>query len=92
MRYFPLLLSAGIALFSIPAAAAVSGDTPRDAIVIAYGCPVYEGYPDCHPDSDVGTFTQFVGPRMTIAGAERRPLHRGVTPSPAATARLRLLQ
>jgi hypothetical protein len=53
MRYFPLLLSAGIAVFSIPAAAAVSGDASRDAIVGAYNtCPVYEGYPDCHPDED----------------------------------------
>jgi hypothetical protein len=41
------ILSAGIALSSIPAAAAVSSDTPRDAIVVAYTCPVYEGYPDC---------------------------------------------
>ena len=53
MRYVPLLLSAGIALFSIPAAAAVSGDASRGAIVLAYNtCPVYEGYPDCHPDED----------------------------------------
>ena len=53
MRYFPLLLSAGIALFSIPAAAAVSGDASRGAIVVAYNtCPLLEGYPDCHPDED----------------------------------------
>jgi hypothetical protein len=53
-----LILSAGIALSTIPAAAAVSSDPPRDAFVVAYTCPVYEGYPDCHPDSDVGAFTR----------------------------------
>jgi hypothetical protein len=64
MRYFPLLLSAGIAVFSIPAAAAVSGDAPRDAIVIAYNtCPVYEGYPDCHPDEDSSRATYSGYPR-----------------------------
>jgi hypothetical protein len=57
MRYFPLLLSAGIALFSIPAAAAVSGDASRDTIVAYNTCPVYEGYPDCHPDEDTSRAT-----------------------------------
>jgi hypothetical protein len=57
MRYFPLLLSAGIALFSIPAAAAVSGDASRDTIVAYNTCPVYEGYPDCHPDEDTSQAT-----------------------------------
>ncbi len=52
MRYFALVLFTGTALSSIPAAAAVSGDTPRDAIVVAYTCPIYEGYPDCHPDGE----------------------------------------
>jgi hypothetical protein len=51
MRYFPLLLSASVALFTVPAAASVGGDASRNAIVVAYNsCPVYEGYPDCHPD------------------------------------------
>ena len=85
-----LILSAGIALSTIPAAAAVSSDTPRDAIVVAYTCPVYEGYPDCHPDSDVGAFAQSARPRVTIA--ERRPFRRRLSPSPTATARLRLPQ
>jgi hypothetical protein len=94
MRYFALILSTGIALASIPAAAAVSDDAPRDATVVAYySCPVYEGYPDCHPDSDVGAFAQPPHPRVTIAGSElRRPLHRRLSPSLAATARLRLPQ
>ena len=53
MRYFPLLLSASVALFTVPAAASVGGDASRGAIVLAYNtCPVYEGYPDCHPDED----------------------------------------
>jgi hypothetical protein len=85
-----LILSAGIALSTIPAAAAVSSDPPRDAFVVAYTCPVYEGYPDCHPDSDVGAFTR--SPRVAIAGSERRPFHRRLSPSPTATARLRLPQ
>jgi hypothetical protein len=93
MRYFALVLSTGFALAAIPAAAAVSGDTPRDAIIVAYAaCPAYEGYPDCHPDSDIGAFTQFPRPRVMIAGSERHPLHRKLTPSLAATARLRLPQ
>jgi hypothetical protein len=93
MQYFALILSTGIALASIPAAAAVNGDTPRDAIVAYATCPVYEGYPDCHPDSDVGAFTQSPRPRAMIAGSElRRPFHRRLTPSPMATARLRLPQ
>jgi hypothetical protein len=92
MRKFALVVSACVALSSIPAAAAVSRDTPSDAMVVAYGCPVYEGYPDCHPDTDVGGFTPLLNPRVTIAGPERRPLHRKVSPSPAATARLRLPQ
>jgi hypothetical protein len=55
MRYVALLLSAGIALFAIPAAAAVSGDASRGTIVVAYNtCPLFEGYPDCHPDEDSG--------------------------------------
>jgi hypothetical protein len=52
MRYFPLLLSASVALFTVPAAA-VGGQASPGAIVLAYNtCPVYEGYPDCHPDED----------------------------------------
>jgi hypothetical protein len=90
MRYFALVLFTGIALSSIPAAAAVSGNTPRDAIVVAYTCPVYEGYPDCHPDSDVGAFTQSPRPRGTIAGSERSSLHRSLRPSRVATTRPRL--
>jgi hypothetical protein len=88
MRYFALVLFTGIALSSIPAAAAVGGNTPRDAIVVAYdSCPKYEGYPDCHPDSDVGPFTQSPRPRVTIAGSERRSFHRSLRPSRVATTR-----
>jgi hypothetical protein len=92
MRYFALILSAGIALSTIPVAAAVSCDTPTEAMVVAYGCPLYEGYPDCHPDTDVGGFMPLPSPRVTMGGPERRPLHRKVSPSLAATARLRLPQ
>jgi hypothetical protein len=49
---FVLVLSAGVALSPIPASAAVSGDTSRDAIGVAASCPIMEGYPDCHPDSE----------------------------------------
>jgi hypothetical protein len=55
MRYFPLLLSANIALFTVPAAAAVSADASLGAI--AATCPAMEGYPDCHPDDDSGRTT-----------------------------------
>jgi hypothetical protein len=54
MRYFAFILSTGIALASIPAAAAVRGDASRDAIVVGATCPKMEGYPDCHPDDDSG--------------------------------------
>jgi hypothetical protein len=57
MRYFPILLSAGVALVSIPAAAAVSGNASRDAFVVGASCPKMEGYPDCHPDADAGSAT-----------------------------------
>jgi 7-cyano-7-deazaguanine synthase in queuosine biosynthesis len=56
MRYFALVLSTGITLFSIPAAAAVRGDASRDAIVVGATCPKMEGYPDCRPD-DAGRVT-----------------------------------
>jgi hypothetical protein len=52
MRYIALILFAGVALSSIPASAAVKDDASQHAVVVAYGCPVYEGYPDCHPDAD----------------------------------------
>jgi len=53
MRPFELLLSAGLALSSMPAsAAAVRGDAPENMIVAYAGCPVYEGYPDCRAGSD----------------------------------------
>jgi hypothetical protein len=57
MRHIALLLSTGIALSSIPAAAAVRGDASRDAIVVAATCPTMEGYPDCHPDNGAGWST-----------------------------------
>jgi hypothetical protein len=52
MRYFALIACAGIALFTVPAAAAVSSDATRDAIIVGAACPKMEGYPDCHPDDD----------------------------------------
>jgi hypothetical protein len=49
MRYFALALSAVITLASIPAIAAVTSN-PSQRTILAYdSCPVYEGYPDCHP-------------------------------------------
>jgi hypothetical protein len=53
MRYFALVVSAVISLSSVPASAAVRGDASHHAIAVAYNtCPVYEGYPDCHPNRD----------------------------------------
>jgi hypothetical protein len=73
MRYVPLLLSAGIALFSIPAAAAVSGDASRGAIVLAYNtCPLLEGYPDCRPDEDTSQATTYSGYSRTASRARIR--------------------
>ena len=94
MRSFAPTLATVITLASLPAAAAVSGDTPPIATVIAYNtCPVYEGYPDCHPDADVGAFARPPSPRVRTAGSEfQRPFHRRLAPLPSATARLRLAQ
>jgi hypothetical protein len=85
------ILSAGVALSAIPAAAAVSSDTPRDAIVVAYNsCPVYEGYPDCHPD-DRSASTTRSGRDLTLQSSAA-PRARKVTPSQVATTRPRLPQ
>jgi hypothetical protein len=73
MRYFAIILSTGVALAAIPAAAAVSSDTLRDATVVAYSCPAYEGYPDCHPDSEPA-WTPYSGGLLSAParGAQRR--------------------
>jgi hypothetical protein len=53
MRPIELLLSAGLALSSIPASAGViEGDAPQNTMFAYASCPAYEGYPDCHPDRD----------------------------------------
>jgi hypothetical protein len=52
MRNFALLLSAGAALSSISASAAVNDVASQHAIVVAANCPKMEGYPDCHPDGE----------------------------------------
>jgi hypothetical protein len=75
MRYFALILSAGVALAAIPAAAAVSSDTPRDATVVAYGCPVYEGYPDCHPDSEPAWTRLLSAPARDVRQRRTGALH-----------------
>jgi hypothetical protein len=85
------ILSAGVALSSIPARATVSGDLSQPAITLAYNsCPVYEGYPDCHPD-DASTGTTQFG-RVPALQRSAAPHMRKVTPSRVATARLRLPQ
>jgi hypothetical protein len=97
MRYFALVLFTGTALSSIPAAAAVSGDTPRDAIVVAYTCPIYEGYPDCHPDGEPA-WTLYPGrPSAPARDAHQRSsgaMHvaHDVRPSRAGTSRSQLLK
>jgi hypothetical protein len=53
MRLIALILPCGIALASIPASASAASNTFRATSVSASTCPVYEGYPDCHPDADV---------------------------------------
>ena len=65
MRYFPLLLSANIALFTVPAGAAVSADASLGAIAAA--CPAMEGYPDCHPDGSSSVPTRPVHARRARA-------------------------
>jgi hypothetical protein len=76
MRYFALILSAGVALAAHPAAAAVSTDTPRDAIAVANGCPVYEGYPDCHPDSEPA-WTPYTGRLLSAPTRDARQRRTG---------------
>jgi hypothetical protein len=80
------ILSAGVALCAIPAAAAVSSD----AVVVAYTCPVYEGYPDCHPD-DPSTGTARFG-RVPTLQSSAAPRARRVIPLRMATSRQRLPQ
>jgi hypothetical protein len=58
MRYLALVLSTGVALASIPAAAAVKDDVSQHAIVVAANCPAMEGYPDCHPDGEAAWATR----------------------------------
>jgi hypothetical protein len=47
-RLISLILSSGIALTSIPACASAASNTLRPTSVST--CPIYEGYPDCHPE------------------------------------------
>jgi hypothetical protein len=49
---FALILSAGLAVVSVPAGAAVKVDASQHAIAVAASCPKMEGYPDCHPDAE----------------------------------------
>jgi hypothetical protein len=49
MRLIAFILSSAIALASIPACASAASNTFR-ATSFSTTCPVYEGYPDCHPD------------------------------------------
>ena len=51
IRLIPLILSSGIALTSIPACASAASYTLTPTSVSTANCPIYEGYPDCHPDS-----------------------------------------
>jgi hypothetical protein len=85
------ILSAGVALSSIPASATVSGDLSQPAATPAYySCPVYEGYPDCHPDDASAGTTQFG--RIPALARTAAPHMRKVMPSRVATTRLRLPQ
>ena len=49
MRLIAFILSSAIALASIPASASAASNAFR-ATSFSTTCPVYEGYPDCHPD------------------------------------------
>jgi hypothetical protein len=50
MRLIAFILSSAIALASIPASASAASNTFRVTSFSTTTCPVYEGYPDCHPD------------------------------------------
>jgi hypothetical protein len=53
MRLTTLILSAAIALMAqaaLSASASAITATASQAVADASNCPVYEGYPGCHPD------------------------------------------
>jgi hypothetical protein len=60
MRLFALILTAGIALSSVSANAAVARVTSRLTNISTAPCPIMEGYPDCHP-SGRGGWTIYSG-------------------------------
>jgi hypothetical protein len=85
------ILSAGVALSSIPASATVSGDLSQPVTTLAYNtCPVYEGYPDCHPDDPSAGTTRFG--RVPALQSSTAPRARLVIPLRMATSRPRLPQ
>jgi hypothetical protein len=51
MRLIAFILSSAISLASIPASASAASNAFRATSFSTTTCPVYEGYPDCHPDS-----------------------------------------
>jgi hypothetical protein len=73
MRYVVLAVSAVISLSSMSAGAAVRGVPSQDGIVAYNSCPVYEGYPDCHPDSEPA-WTPYSGRLLSAParGVQRR--------------------
>ena len=49
MRLITSILSSAIALASIPASASAASRFGATSVSTTT-CPVFEGYPDCHPD------------------------------------------
>jgi hypothetical protein len=66
MRLIAFILSSAIALASIPASASAASNTFRATSVSTTTCPVYEGYPDCHPDG---------APQWSLYSSSRRSGH-----------------
>ena len=61
-----IILSAGIALSSIPAYASLASNTFRQTSVSS-NCPIYEGYPDCHDDGGAVWTTYSNSRRLAVS-------------------------
>jgi len=50
MRLIAFILSSAVSLTTIPACASAANNRFGQVSAASTTCPVYEGYPDCHPD------------------------------------------